>query len=58
MKDRTLKSLLEDPMIAEISEDAISKWDLSKEDFYDWTLQEIADKKGWPKRAINWYEHL
>ncbi|MCR5178037.1 MAG: alpha/beta hydrolase [Lachnospiraceae bacterium] len=47
MKDRTLKSLLEDPMIAEISEDAISKWDLSKEDFYDWTLQEIADKKGW-----------
>ncbi len=47
MKDRTLKSLLEDPLIAEISEDAISKWDLSKEDFYHWTLQEIADRKGW-----------
>ncbi len=47
LKERTLKSILEDPLISEISEDAISKWDLSKEDFYNWTLQEIADKKGW-----------
>jgi len=45
--ERTLKSLLEDPAIASIAPDAISKWDLSKEEFYHWTLQEIADKMGW-----------
>ncbi len=47
LRNRTLKSILEDPMIAEIAVDAISMWDLSKEDFYNWTLQEIADQKGW-----------
>ena len=47
MKNRTLKSLLEDPLIAEIAPDAISKMDLSKEEYYNWTLQEIADKMGW-----------
>lgn len=47
LKDKTLKEVLEDPRIAEISKDAISKWDLSKEDFYTWTLQEIGDKNGW-----------
>jgi len=45
--DRTLQSLLEDPAIAAIAPDAISKWDLTKEAFYHWTLQEIADKMGW-----------
>lgn len=44
---KTLKSLLEDPAIAAIAPDAISKWDLTKEKFYHWTLQEIADKMGW-----------
>lgn len=47
MKERTLKSLLEDPMIAQIAPDAIRNWDLSKEEFYNWTLQEIEDKMGW-----------
>ncbi|MCR4762474.1 MAG: hypothetical protein K5696_03000, partial [Lachnospiraceae bacterium] len=47
LRNRTLKSILEDPMIAEIAVDAISMWDLSKEDLYNWTLQEIADQKGW-----------
>lgn len=45
--DKTLKALLEDPLIAEIAPDAISKWDLSKEEFYHWTLQEMAEKMGW-----------
>lgn len=47
LKDRTLKSILEDPAIADIAPDAISKWDLSKEEFYHWTLREMADKMGW-----------
>ena len=47
LMNKTLKALLEDPAIAEIAPDAISKWDLSKEEFYHWTLQEIADKMGW-----------
>ena len=47
MMNKTLKMLLEDPAIADIAPDAISKWDLSKEEFYHWTLQEIADKMGW-----------
>ena len=45
--DKTLQSLLEDPRIADIAPDAISKWDLTKEEFYHWTLTEIADKMGW-----------
>ncbi len=44
---RTLKSLLEDPLIADIAPDAISKRDLSKDEFYDWTLQTIAENVGW-----------
>ncbi len=47
MKNRTLKSLLEEPSIAQIAADAIRNRDLSKEEFYRWTLQEIADKMGW-----------
>ena len=47
LKDRTLKSLLEDPLIADIAPDAISKMDLSKEEYYSWTLREIADRMGW-----------
>ena len=47
LMNKTLKALLEDPSIAEIAPDAISKWDLSKEEFYQWTLQEIADRMGW-----------
>ncbi|MBO4925963.1 MAG: alpha/beta hydrolase [Clostridia bacterium] len=47
LKDKTLGQLLEDPRIAPIAPEAISKWDLSKEEFYRWTLQEIADRMGW-----------
>ena len=47
LMERTLGIILEDPAIAEIAPDAISKWDLSKEEFYGWTLQEIADRMGW-----------
>jgi len=46
LKDKTLKSILENPMIADIAPDAIKGWDLSKEEFYHWTLKEIADKMG------------
>ena len=46
LKDRTLKSLLEDPLIADIAPEAISKMDLSKEEYYSWTLREIADRMG------------
>lgn len=49
---KTLKSLLEHPLIADIAPDAISKRNLSKEAFYHWTLQEIADKMGW--RNLEW----
>lgn len=44
---KTLQELLEDPSIAQIAPDAIRKWDLSKEEFYTWTLQEIKEKMGW-----------
>lgn len=47
LMDKTLRSLLEDPRIAPIAPDAISKWDLTQEEFYHWTLQEIADRMGW-----------
>lgn len=47
LMDKTLKMLLEDPSIQDIAPEAISTWDLSKEEFYHWTLQEIADKMGW-----------
>ena len=33
LNTRILKDILTDPLIAKISEDAISKWDLSKEEF-------------------------
>lgn len=45
--NKTLKELLTDPLIKDIAPDAISKWDLSKEEFYNWTLREISDKMGW-----------
>ncbi len=45
--NKTLRELLEDPAIADIAPEAISKWDLSKEKFYGWTLQQIADNMGW-----------
>ena len=47
LKDRTLRSILEDPILADIAPDAISKRDLTTEEFYNWTLQEIADRMGW-----------
>lgn len=47
LKDKTLKEILENPLIAEIAPDAIKRWDLSQEEFYHWSLQEIADKMGW-----------
>ena len=42
--ERTEKSLLEDPAIAETAPDAISRRDLSQEAFYHWTLKEIDEK--------------
>lgn len=51
MLNKTLKELLESPVISEIAPDAISKWDLSKEEFYNWTLQEIKDRMGWKTLA-------
>ena len=56
-QERTLKSILEDPLISEISKDAISKWDLSKEEFYDWTLKDIGEKVGWRNMATG-FERL
>jgi len=47
LKDRTLKSILEDPAIAGIALHAISGRDLTKEEFYNRTLREIADGMGW-----------
>lgn len=47
MQNKTLKELLENPAIREIAPDAISKWDLRKEEFYNWTLLEIKEKMGW-----------
>lgn len=47
MKNKTYKELIENPAIKEIAAEAISNWDLSKEDFYNWTMQDIADKMGW-----------
>ena len=44
LRDRTLKSILEDPAIADVASDAITKWDLSKEEYYNWTLRELAEK--------------
>ena len=46
MKNKTLRELLESPVIHEIAPDAVSKWDLTKEEFYNWTLEEIAEKTG------------
>ena len=45
--NKTLKDLLESPLIADIAPEAISKRDLTQEEFYTWTLQEIADRMGW-----------
>ena len=47
LMNKTLKEILENPIIAEIAPDAIRGRDLSREEFYHWTLQEIADKMGW-----------
>lgn len=46
-QDQTLRAMLEHPSIAQIAPDAIAKWDLTKEDFYNWSMQDIAEKKGW-----------
>ena len=46
-ENKTLKQMLENPAIADIAPDAISQWDLSSEEFYHWTLREIADRMGW-----------
>lgn len=49
--NKTLRELLTDPAIAAIGREAISNRDLSKEEFYDWTLAEIAERMGW--RILN-----
>ncbi|MCR5273587.1 MAG: alpha/beta hydrolase [Lachnospiraceae bacterium] len=51
---KTLKELLENPLISEIAPEAISGWDLSAEEFYDNTLCEITKKLGWnnPQRGF------
>ncbi|MBP5624552.1 MAG: alpha/beta hydrolase [Lachnospiraceae bacterium] len=43
----TLREIFKDPSISVLAKDAIRNWDLTVEDFYDWTLEEIAEKKGW-----------
>lgn len=45
--NKSLKELLENPIIGELGKDAISKRDLSKEEMYNWTTQEIGEKIGW-----------
>lgn len=47
MNKKTYKEMIENPAIKDIAPFAISNWDLTKEDFYNWTMQEIADKMGW-----------
>lgn len=47
LMEKTLKELLTDPLIKDIAPEAISKWDLSKEEFYEFTLQKMADEMGW-----------
>ena len=47
LKNKTLKELLEDPMIAEVSLDAIRNMDLTKEEYYRWTLKDIEENLGW-----------
>ncbi len=47
LKDKKLSEILEDSSIVEIACHAISGWDLSKEEFYDWTIEELGEKKGW-----------
>ncbi len=47
LMNKTMKALLEDKAIARIAPEAISTWDLSKEEFYHYTLQEMKDKMGW-----------
>lgn len=46
LSERTLGSVLEDPAIAEVSAQAISKRDLSKEEIYDRTLRDISENAG------------
>lgn len=45
--DRTLGSLLEDPLISQIAPDAIRGRDLKPEEFYNWTLRKISDEMHW-----------
>lgn len=47
MNNKSFKELFENPLIKDITPDAISKWDLSKEEFYNWTFQDIEEKMGW-----------
>lgn len=46
-ENKTLKELLENPLLKGLGQDAISRRDLSKEEFYTWTTQEIGEKIGW-----------
>ena len=54
LNDMTLREIFNDPVISILEKDAIRNWDLTKEDFYDWTLKKIADDKGWrnPKMGL------
>ena len=44
---RTLRSILEDKLIADIAPDAVSNWNLPGRDCYDDTLPVLKEKMGW-----------
>ena len=47
LKGRTLRSILEDKLIADIAPDAVSNWNLPGRDCYDDTLPVLKEKMGW-----------
>ena len=47
LSDRTLRSILEDPLLADAAPDAILNMDIAGQEYYDWTLSEIGDRMGW-----------
>lgn len=48
----TLKELLENPLISQIAPDAIKKMDLTKEDYYEKTLEEIDATGMFKKKCL------
>ncbi|MCR5743192.1 MAG: alpha/beta hydrolase [Lachnospiraceae bacterium] len=47
LRNRTFRSLMEDPAIAEITPDTISKMDLTREPYYEQTIAQMEDEGGW-----------